>query len=309
MAKLKRLGSGGANQSYLWLRFGCNFIWRPALPLCIVRSMSSEKIVICGEGGFIGGQSQRNYSGVGVIIPTYKEAENIGRLVQEVLRLLPGAIIAVVDDSPDEETERAVKELGLTTVSFIARRKKGGRGSAVLEGMALLASKGCERMVDMDADFSHSPEELPALLQEAEERNLDLLIASRYLPGSEIRNWSLSRRALSKTANILSKLLLRYPITDYTNAYRVYSRKACSVALQSCGKYSKGFITLSESLVNFYARGLSIGERPTIWVNRVRGESSVNFEELKNAIVGLANIYRLKHQLQKEQRQKQQKQG
>jgi dolichol-phosphate mannosyltransferase len=244
---------------------------------------------------------QGSYSGVGIVIPTYKEAENIGKLVVEVLRLLPGARIAVVDDSPDGETERVVKELGLEAVSLVARRKKGGRGSAVLEGMLLLAGKGCERIVDMDADFSHPPGELPALLREAEERKLDLLIASRYLPGSQIRNWSLARRALSKTANILSRLLLRYPVTDYTNAYRVYSRNACSVALQSCGRHSKGFITLSESLVNFYSRGLRVGERPTIWNNRVRGESTVDFAEIKNAAVGLVNIWRLKRRLEKEQ--------
>jgi len=243
---------------------------------------------------------QGSYSGVGIVIPTYREAENIGKLVVEVLRLLPGARIAVVDDSPDGETERAVKELGLEAVSLVARRKKGGRGSAVLEGMKLLAGKGCERIVDMDADFSHPPGELPALLREAEQRNLDLLIASRYLPGSQIWNWSLARRALSKIANILSKLLLRYPITDYTNAYRVYSCKAFSLALQTCGRQSKGFITLSESLVNFYSRGLRVGERPTIWTNRVRGESAVDFAEIKNAAVGLVNIWRLKRRLEKE---------
>ncbi len=244
---------------------------------------------------------QRGYSGVGIVIPTYKEAENIGELVVGVLRLLPGARIAVVDDSPDGETEQAVKGLGLEAVSLVARRKKGGRGSAVLEGMRLLAAKGCERIVDMDADFSHPPEELPALLREAEQRNLDLLIASRYLPGSQIRNWSLARRALSRTANFLSKLLLRYPITDYTNAYRVYSRNAWSLAVQSCGRQSKGFITLSESLVHFYSHGLSVGERPTIWTNRVRGKSAVDLTEIKDAVVGLAKIWRLKRRLEKEQ--------
>jgi dolichol-phosphate mannosyltransferase len=241
-----------------------------------------------------------NYFTVGVIIPTYKEAENIARLVREVVRLLPGARIAVIDDSPDEETERAAKALGFRAVSVVARKRKGGRGSAVLEGMALLAQQGCDRMVDMDADFSHPPEELPALLKEAEERKLDLLIASRYLPGSQIHNWPLSRRMLSKTANTLSRLLLSIPITDYTNAYRVYSQRAFRLALETCGQRSKGFITLSESLVNFYCRGLRIGERPTIWTNRVRGESSVDFVEIKNALAGLANIYRLKHKLQKE---------
>ena len=247
---------------------------------------------------------QGSYSDIGIVIPTYKEAENIGKLLVEVLRILPGATVAVVDDSPDGETEQAVKELGLEAVSFVARRKKGGRGSAVLEGMALLVGKGCKRIVDMDADFSHPPGELPALLKEAEERGLDLLIASRYLPGSQIRNWSAARRALSKTANILSKLLLRYPVTDYTNAYRVYSRKACLVVVQSCGRHSKGFITLSESLVNFYSRGLRVGERPTIWTNRVRGESAVDFTEIKDAVVGLVNIWRLKRRLEKEESRK-----
>ncbi len=227
---------------------------------------------------------------VGVIVPTYHEAENIGRLLREVLRLLPEASIAVVDDSLDQATERAVNELGATSVSFVGRRRKGGRGSAVLEGMAVLAEKGCDWIVDMDADFSHPPEELPVLLREAEERQLDLLIASRYLPESRIYNWSFSRRMLSKIANLMSRWLLGIPITDYTNAYRVYSRRAYCLALETCGQRSKGFITLSETLVNCYYRGLKIGERPTIWTNRVRGESSVDVGELKNALIGLANI-------------------
>ncbi|MDB6059760.1 MAG: polyprenol monophosphomannose synthase, partial [Verrucomicrobiales bacterium] len=179
------------------------------------------------------------------------------------------------------------------------RTSKGGRGSAVLEGLRQLTALGCSQFVEIDADFSHPPSQLPSLLKEARERNLDMLVASRYLPQSAIKNWPLSRRVFSKCSNILARIVLGVPIADYTNGYRVYSSAAVRIVNETCGRHGKGFISLSEILVNLYFRGLRVGETPTIFVNRARGESSVNSQEIKNALVGLFRIYSLKRQLQK----------
>lgn len=234
---------------------------------------------------------------LGIVIPTYKEAANIAALVQAIRQELPLAELVVVDDSPDDSTVAAVQNLGDPVTMVIHRSAKDGRGSAVLEGLRCLLEKGCNRMVEMDADFSHPPSQLKALLKETNERELDLLVASRYLPSSRIENWPPGRRIFSIASNHLAKFMLAVPICDYTNGYRVYSRRAVEQIVATCGKLGKGFIALSEILVNVYYSGLKVGETPTVFTNRLRGESSVNYHEIKNALFGLWKIYLLKKRL------------
>ena len=234
---------------------------------------------------------------VGVVIPAYKEAGNIVSLIQEVVKHVPSAAVVVVDDSPDLATVDAVRILALSQVELIHRDTKGGRGSAVLEGVGRLVRHDCTQILEMDADFSHPPSQIPALLKEAGDRKLDLLVASRYLPQSEIHNWPLSRRVFSRCSNILARIVLGVPIADYTNGFRVYSSSAAKAIVTTCGKEGRGFISLSEILVNLYYRDYAIGETPTVFVNRVRGESSVNFREIRDAVTGLVKIFFLRRRL------------
>lgn len=233
----------------------------------------------------------------GVVIPAFLEASNIEMLLKEIQKQVPAAKIVVVDDSPDYDTVNVVKEYGHPNVTIIHLTAKGGRGSAVLEGMKTLLGLDCDRIIEMDADFSHPPSQICPLLKEASERQLDLLVASRYLPESEIHKWSLGRRTFSIASNHLARFLLRVPISDYTNGYRVYSRVAAENILKHCGKLGSGFIALSEILVNLAYRGFRVGETPTIFTNRVRGESSVSVREIRSALIGLGRIYLLKRRL------------
>jgi len=152
-------------------------------------------------------------------------------------------------------------------------------------------------IAEMDADISHPPEQLPYLLEEARTEESDLLIASRYLPTSKIHNWPVSRRIFSRCANLLARFVLRIPITDYTNGFRVYSRRAAELVIETSGRYGDGFIALSETLVNLHYRGYKICERSTIFSNRLRGESSVTYKELARALLGLIKIFGLKLKL------------
>lgn len=238
---------------------------------------------------------------IGVVIPTYQETENIQPLIREILGHVPSALIRVVDDSPDLETARKVEDLAHSQVSVLHRNEKGGRGSAVLEGIRFLIAQGVDQVVEMDSDFSHPPRQIPELLAHATREKLDLLIASRYLPQSRIDNWPIGRRIFSKSSNILARTVLRVPVSDYTNGFRVYSRRGAELITEHCGKIGKGFIPLSEILVNVYYRGFQVGEVPTIFTNRVRGVSSLNFAEVKNAAFGLVKIYSLKQKLKVKQ--------
>lgn len=239
---------------------------------------------------------------VGIVIPSYREEANIVALLEGLLVQLPAARIVVVDDSPDSLTVEAVRRFGHAQVTWIHREKKDGRGSAVLAGIARLLEGDVERVVELDADSSHQTSELRDLLAESVKGEWDLMIASRYTAESRIVNWPASRRAFSKCANLLARALLQVPITDYTNGYRVYSRRAAELIVRECGRIGKGFISLSEILVQLYCRGYSISERPSVFVNRIRGESSVNFEEIRNAAVGLVKIVGLRRRLRSEVR-------
>ena len=151
----------------------------------------------------------------------------------------------------------------------------------------------------MDADFSHDPKEIKKNLKIFKKKKLDLLISSRYLKESKISNWSLSRRIFSLMANFLAKLLLNLGVSDYTNGFRIYSRKSVELITKKCGNIGDGFIVLSEILLIIKIFNLKISEVPSIFVNRKRGESSVNFKLIIQSFLGLIKLYFIKKNLNK----------
>ena len=146
----------------------------------------------------------------------------------------------------------------------------------------------------MDADFSHKPSELKKNISFFNKGKLDLLISSRYLSNSKILNWDFSRRIFSLLANFLAQLLLRLNVTDYTNGFRIYSKKSINIITKKCGKIGDGFIVLSEILLILKKSNCKIDEVPTIFVNRKRGESSVNFILIINSFLGLLKLFLIK---------------
>ena len=223
-----------------------------------------------------------------VIIPTYNEETTIEKLVTTLFELNLGLDIMIVDDGRDQ-TESIIKRLqsGHSNLYLIKRLVKSGRGTAVLEGLRFGLRGGYELMVEMDADFSHNPEELPELLKLAGPNNL--VIGSRYLRGSKIDNWPLSRRIFSRFANFYANMILKIGIHDYTNGYRVYGRQAI-LGLDMDSITSKGYIVLSEIAYRLFKQGATIVERPTHFVNRVRGQSSFSFKEVKEAFTSVIKL-------------------
>jgi dolichol-phosphate mannosyltransferase len=229
---------------------------------------------------------------INIIIPTYNEKENIFRLTKKILKLFPKVTIYIVDDTKNLDLKRYFKD---KRIKYFLRKNKKGRGSAVLFGLkkSLKNSKD-EIFIEMDADFSHNPNELKKNLIYFKKNNLDLLIASRYLIKSKIYNWSIFRSLFSILANILARALLNVGVSDYTNGYRIYSKKSVRLITKKCGKIGDGFIVLSEILLQIKLNKLKIGEVPTIFVNRKRGESSVNFKLILQSLIGLIYLYLIK---------------
>jgi dolichol-phosphate mannosyltransferase len=231
-------------------------------------------------------------SNIAIIIPAYKENENIFRLIKKIKSIIPESYIYIVDDSPKKNL---IKKKLKNNINFFYRNKKLGRGSAVIYGLKkAILKKNINIFIEMDADFSHNPTELKKKINFFKKNKLDLLIASRYIRKSRIINWPYSRKILSFLANFIAKQFLRVPVTDYTNGFRIYSKKSAQVIINECGKIGDGFIILSEILFKIYSHNLKISELPTIFVNRKRGESSLNFSLILFSFIGLIKLIFIK---------------
>ena len=231
---------------------------------------------------------------IGIIIPTFNEKENIFKLCKKLLKLHPNSKIFIIDDTKKYNLKKEFKKI--LKIHYIHRKNKKGRGSAILDGLRIACKdKKIKIFVEMDADFSHNPKELKKNLDKFINRNLDLLISSRYLKSSKIYNWSIQRRIFSILANFLANLLLKVGVTDYTNGYRIYSKKSVKLITKYCGKIGDGFIVLSEILLQIDKNKLKIDETPSIFVNRKRGESSVNFRLIFQSFFGLLKLVLIKY--------------
>jgi dolichol-phosphate mannosyltransferase len=226
---------------------------------------------------------------LGIIIPAYNEDRQVIRLVKEINKKIIINKILIVDDSVDSKIKNI--HLLFNNVIYLNRKKKLGRGSAVILGLRILKKFGIDTFIEMDADFSHNPNELKKNILIYNKKKLDLLISSRYLKKSKIIDWPISRKIFSKISNLLAKFLLKIPVSDYTNGYRIYSNKATNIIISKCGKIGDGFIILSEILMELHLNKLNIDETSTIFVNRKRGESSVNMNLIYKSFIGLIKIY------------------
>ncbi len=226
-----------------------------------------------------------------VVVPTYNERDNIGRLVDALLALGRDLRIVIVDDNSPDGTGAVADALAAQhpEVRVIHRPGKGGRGAAVLAGFRAMLSTDADLFVEMDADFSHDPAELHRLLDAAAE--YDMVIGSRDLPASRIVNWPWRRTVFHFLANIYARLVLGIPVRDYTNGYRLYHRRVLE-ALDFAAIQATGYIVLSEVLMQVHRAGFRIGEVPTTFVNRRRGVSNVTRQEIAESFTSVLKLRR-----------------
>ncbi len=225
-----------------------------------------------------------------IIIPSFNERENLPSLIERIVGLELDLDVLVVDDSSPDGTAAAVKEVQgkhPDRVHLMERQGKGGRGSAVLAGFLWALKRGYPVVFEMDADFSHDPREIPQFLEKI--RTCDMVVGSRYLPGSQIHEWGFKRTFFSRWANRYARLVLGIPITDYTNGYRCYRRRAIE-QLDMAAIEARGYVVLSEVSYQLFLRGMRIAEVPTVFVNRRRGISNLSFHEIKEAFLSVLRI-------------------
>ena len=210
-----------------------------------------------------------------VIVPTYNESENIVSLVQRVRAAAPDVDLLVVDDSSPDGTGDIADSLAAldSNVHVLHRTTKEGLGAAYLAGFAWGIEAGYDRLVEMDADGSHHPEELPGMLALLNDH--DLVLGSRWVPGGSVENWPLHRLALSRGGNLYTRLALGIRIKDATGGFRAFRSDALqTIDLTSVA--SHGYCFQVDLLWRALERGLRVVETPITFTERVAGESKMS---------------------------------
>ncbi|HET6876781.1 MAG TPA: polyprenol monophosphomannose synthase [Jatrophihabitans sp.] len=217
-----------------------------------------------------------------VIVPTYQERENIEAIVQRVLGCVETADVLVVDDDSPDGTGKIADELAAadSRVQVLHRSAKAGLGAAYIAGFGWGLDRGYGVLVEMDADGSHAPEQLPRLL--AALSGADLVLGSRYVPGGAVVNWPRSREFLSRGANMYSRVLLGIPLRDMTGGYRAY-RRAVLEAIDYRHVASQGYCFQVDLARRVVDAGYRVVEVPITFVERERGESKMSGEIVREA--------------------------
>lgn len=210
-----------------------------------------------------------------VIIPTYNEGENLGSIVDRVRVSVPDAHVLVVDDNSPDGTGTLADELAAEDahIHVLHRTGKKGLGAAYVAGFRWALEEGFSAVVEMDADGSHQPEQLRFLLA-ALDRS-DLVIGSRWVPGSYVINWPKSRQLLSKSGNAYARLMLGTGLRDLTAGYRVYRDTALRrIGLENL--QSQGYSFQVDLTVRALRAGLVVIELPITFIQRANGTSKMS---------------------------------
>ena len=218
-----------------------------------------------------------------VCIPTYNERENLPLIVPRVRDSVPGADVLVLDDNSPDGTGDVADELAAADprVHVLHRAGKEGLGVAYLDGFGWALERGYDIVVEMDADGSHLPEQLPELLAAID--HADVVIGSRWVRGGSVVNWPLHRKALSVGANLYTRVLLGMGVNDATAGYRAYRASA----LQAMGLdhvASQGYCFQVDLTQRAVRRGLRVTEVPITFVEREIGDSKMSGNIIRESL-------------------------
>jgi dolichol-phosphate mannosyltransferase len=217
-----------------------------------------------------------------VIIPTYDERENIERIVERVVTANPAVHVLVVDDASPDGTGKLADALAEQDerVQVLHRPGKAGLGAAYIAGFDWARANGYDVMVEMDADGSHAPEQLPQLLAALDQA--DVVLGSRWIPGGSVVDWPRRRKVLSLGGNLYTRMALGLALRDATGGYRAY-RRAVLDGIDYRGVASEGYCFQVDLARRALDAGHRVVEVPITFVERERGESKMSGEIVREA--------------------------
>jgi dolichol-phosphate mannosyltransferase len=229
------------------------------------------------------GNSTAN-SEVGIILPTYGEADNISKLIADIEDLKLNASILVIDDSSPDGTAKIVQEeqCKYPNITLYVRPQKKGLGTAITEGFKIFlsAQNPPKYIFTMDADYSHNPQDIPQLLATMKECDCGIVIGSRYVKGGKIDGWPFTRKIISKTANFIAKVSLGLKLHDCTSGFRCYSTRFLKETVNDLHSYT--YEIQIETVRQAVLRKFNVKETPILFVNRKRGKSKLSLTEVKS---------------------------
>nr|WP_231127511.1 polyprenol monophosphomannose synthase [Motilibacter aurantiacus] len=219
-----------------------------------------------------------------VVVPTYNEAVNVARTVGRVRAAVPDADVLVVDDNSPDGTGKIADGMAAedSCVHVLHRAGKEGLGAAYLAGFSWALERDYGSVVELDADGSHQPEQLPLLLERLE--TADLVLGSRYVRGGKVVNWPRSREVLSRGGNIYTRLVLGMPLQDATGGYRAFRRRTLE-ALDLPTVDSQGYCFQVDLAWRAVRRGFRVAEVPITFVEREHGESKMSGPIVREALL------------------------
>lgn len=227
-----------------------------------------------------------------VIIPTYNEKENIESIIKAVFSLPKDFHILIIDDGSPDGTASIVKNLQsefTNRLHIIEREGKQGLGTAYITGFKWALKNGYEYIFEMDADFSHNPQDLLKLHKACSEEGADLSIGSRYVTGVNVVNWPIGRVLMSYFASIYVQIVTGMKIADTTAGFKCYRREVLETIHLDNIKF-KGYAFQIEMKYTTYKCGFNIKEVPIIFINRVLGISKMNGGIFGEAIFGVIRL-------------------
>jgi dolichol-phosphate mannosyltransferase len=224
--------------------------------------------------------------GVLVIIPTYNESESLPGVIERLRRAVPDADVLIADDNSPDGTGLLADDLATrdSHIHVLHRAGKEGLGKAYLAGFAWGLERGYDVLVEMDADGSHRPEELPRLL--AQMPHADVVLGSRWVPGGSVVNWPASRRLLSQGGSLYTRMALGIPTRDATGGYRAY-RASALASLDLATVESNGYCFQIDLLWRALQRGLVVREVPITFVEREAGTSKMSNRIVREALLNV----------------------
>jgi dolichol-phosphate mannosyltransferase len=215
-------------------------------------------------------------AGAWLILPTYNEAENLERIVRAALPRLaeasPEPHVLVVDDGSPDGTGAIADRLAteLPEVEVLHRSAKEGLGRAYLAGFRHALDSGADQVIEMDADFSHDPADLPRLVRE----DADLVLGSRYVRGGGVENWGVFRRGLSRGGSLYARAILGVPIRDLTGGFKCF-RRATLEGIDFAETHADGYGFQIELTYRAYKAGYRVKEIPIVFRDREEGTSKM----------------------------------
>ena len=227
-----------------------------------------------------------------VIIPTYNEKENISNIIHAVLGLEHNFDILVIDDNSPDGTaaivEGLIKEIP-DRINIVKRAGKQGLGTAYIAGFKWALEHGYEYVIEMDADFSHRPEDLVPLYKACDEGGADVSVGSRYISGVNVVNWPMGRVLMSYYASAYVRIVTGMSVRDTTAGFVCYNRRVLA-AIRFDEVEFKGYAFQIEMKFTAYKLGFKIKEVPIIFVNRVLGTSKMNTSIFGEAFFGVMRL-------------------